>query len=79
MLLCSYEVKDIPTSIHFYSELLKWWSDVREKFDTEKVQQNNDLCGIIKRYALTISLHAFTKKALNLVLSKLLTFFASVE
>ena len=37
---CNYDVKDIPITSQFYSELLKWWSDFREKFDTERDQQN---------------------------------------
>ena len=37
---CNYEVKDIPITSQFYSELLKWWSDFREEFDTERDRQN---------------------------------------
>ena len=37
---CNYDVKDIPITSQFYSELLKWWSDFREEFDTERDQQN---------------------------------------
>ena len=33
---CDYDVKDIPITSQFYSELLKWWSDFREEFDTER-------------------------------------------
>ena len=33
---CNYDVKDIPITSQFYSELLKWWSDFREEFDTER-------------------------------------------
>lgn len=41
LLHCSYDFEDIPTTIQFYTELLKWWSDVAEKFVTERVQRNN--------------------------------------
>ena len=37
---CNYDVKDIPITSQFYSELLKWWSDFREEFDSEREQQN---------------------------------------
>ena len=37
---CNYDVKEIPITSQFYSELLKWWSDFREEFDTERDQQN---------------------------------------
>ena len=37
---CNYDVKDIPITSQFYSELLKWWSDFREEFDTERDRQN---------------------------------------
>ena len=37
---CNYDVKDILITSQFYSELLKWWSDFREEFDTERDQQN---------------------------------------
>ena len=37
---CNYDVKDIPITSQFYSELLKWWSDFREEFDRERDQQN---------------------------------------
>ena len=33
---CNYAVKDIPITSQFYSELLKWLSDFREEFDTER-------------------------------------------
>ena len=38
---CNYDVKDIPITSQFYSELLKWWSDFREEFDSEREQQNS--------------------------------------
>ena len=37
---CNYDVKDTPITSQFYSELLKWWSDFREEFDTERDRQN---------------------------------------
>ena len=37
---CNYDIKDIPITSQFYSELLKWWSDFREEFDTERDPQN---------------------------------------
>ena len=37
---CNYDAKDIPITSQFYSELLKWWSDFREEFDSEREQQN---------------------------------------
>ena len=37
---CNYDVKDIPITSQFYSELLQWWSDFREEFDTERDRQN---------------------------------------
>ena len=37
---CNYDVKDIPITSQFYSELPKWWSDFREEFDTERDRQN---------------------------------------
>ena len=37
---CNYDVKDIPITSQFYSELLKWLSDFREEFDTERDRQN---------------------------------------
>ena len=37
---CNNDVKDISITSQFYSELLKWWSDFREEFDTEKDRQN---------------------------------------
>lgn len=40
LLHCSYDFEDIPTTTQFYTELLKWWSDVAEKFVTERVQRN---------------------------------------
>ena len=33
-------MKDIPITSQFYSELLKWWSNFREEFDTERDRQN---------------------------------------
>ena len=32
--------KKFLSSAQFYSELLKWWSDFREEFDTERDRQN---------------------------------------
>jgi len=37
---CNYDVKDFPITSQFYCELLKWWSDFREEFDTERDRQN---------------------------------------
>ena len=37
---CNYYVKDILITSQCYSELLQWWSDFREEFETERDRQN---------------------------------------
>ena len=32
----TYDLKDVPISSNFYTELLQWWADFRETFSTEK-------------------------------------------
>ena len=32
----NYDIKDIPITSQFYSELLKWWSDFQEELDRER-------------------------------------------
>ena len=36
LFLCNYDLKDLPISSNFYTELLQWWADFREAFSTEK-------------------------------------------
>ena len=37
---CNYDIKDVVISSQFYSELLQWWSNLREDFSSEKLCQN---------------------------------------
>ena len=33
---CNYHIRDYPNIPQFYSELLQWWSELREKSASEK-------------------------------------------
>ena len=33
---CNYYIRDHPNLLHFYSELLQWWSEFREMSASEK-------------------------------------------
>ena len=33
---CNYDIRDHPNLLHFYSELLQWWSEFREMSASEK-------------------------------------------
>ena len=37
---CNYDIKDVSISSQSYSELLQWWSELREDFSSEKLFQN---------------------------------------
>ena len=33
---CNYDIRDHPNLLHFYSELLQWWSEFRQMSASEK-------------------------------------------
>lgn len=78
LLHCSYDFEDNPTTTQFYTELLKWWPDVREKFVTERVQRNNVWNNKEIRINNIIACF-YIKKSFELVLSKLLTFLRELN
>lgn len=78
LLHCSYDFEDNPTTTQFYTELLKWWSDVREKFVTERVR-NNVWNNKEIRINNIIACFYIKKKSFELVLSKLLTFLRELN
>lgn len=52
-LRCNFDIKDYTINSLFYSELLKWWSEVRENFASIKGWRNI-IYGITKKSELTV-------------------------